>query len=333
MKRQKRQSFRKRAIGAVIVAACIGLMIVGSKWLEARLYPQHTSDDPDVAVYQDNAISVDGVTYAPRKNLYTVLLMGIDRDSDDAIIGFRSGGQADFLRLLVIDPANRIVSQLAIDRDTMTPITVLSFLGDRQDTQTLQICLSHGYGDGKAQSCGFTVDAVSNLLMGAKVDHYAAVELDGISAINDWAGGVTVTLGDDFSNLDPEMTRGQTITLTGDQAEIFVRERMSVSDGTNANRMARQSVYLNAMADQVGARVKANREEINSLLNVLEPYLVTDMSKGQLINEIWNARDYDILEAVDIPGLHRIGEDGFMEYHVDAQALKDVVLATFYEPI
>ena len=70
------------------------------------------------------------------------------------------------------------------------------------------------------------------------------MNLDGISALNDVAGGVTVTLEDDFSMIDPEMTQGRQITLVGDQAEIYVRSRMSMEVGTNEARMVRQQNYI-----------------------------------------------------------------------------------------
>lgn len=79
--------------------------------------------------------------------------------------------------------------------------------------------------------------------MGESIDFYVAMNMDGISELNDLAGGVTVTLEDDFSSIDPAMTKGTTLTLHGNQAETFVRSRMTVGDGTNASRMECQSVY------------------------------------------------------------------------------------------
>lgn len=69
------------------------------------------------------------------------------------------------------------------------------------------------------------------------------MNMDGISELNDLAGGVTVTLEDDFSSIDPAMAKGTTLTLHGDQAETFVRSRMTVGDGTNASRMERQEAF------------------------------------------------------------------------------------------
>src|SRR5699024_12834204 len=63
----------------------------------------------------------------------------------------------------------------------LTPITILGVLGNPSGMRTAQISLSHGFGDGGAQSCELTVEAVSNLLLGEKIDFYVAMNLDGIS--------------------------------------------------------------------------------------------------------------------------------------------------------
>ena len=133
----------------------------------------------------------------------------------------------------MIDSKDKTVRQLKIDRDTMAEVTVLGMLGNPVGTTQMQISLAHGFGDGKEESCGYARDAVSRLMQGENIDFYLAMSLDGISVLNDLAGGVTVTLEDDFSAADPAMTKGATLTLQGDQAEIFVRRRMDIGEGTN----------------------------------------------------------------------------------------------------
>ena len=334
MKRRSAEDYRIQLIARLLtIVVCLGLLLGCAWWLDSRTRRQETRGDYRKRYAYDNVIEIDGVSYRQRKELTTVLLMGVDQDSDAEITGFRSGGQADFLRLIIIDPRNRVVSQLALDRDTMTPIKVLGVLGSSSGMRSLQLCLSHGYGDGKEQSCANTVDAVSNFLLGTQITHFAAVNLDGIGALNDWAGGVTVTLEDDFSRTDPAMTPGRTLTLNARQAEVYVRERMDVGDGTNAARMNRQNVYLHELSDRVGERLRESKDEISGLIDVLTPYIVTDFSRGRLINEAWAAREYEFRDAVEIPGTHRIGEDGFVEFHADEEALQRIVLELFYTEV
>ena len=290
--------------------------------------------DPNERYLLEGAIERDGTLYRLRRNLTAILLMGIDQREDFDNTGLsQNGGQADFLRLIVIDNSEKKITQLAIDRDTMTPITILDVLGNESGKRTLQICLSHAYGDGGEQSCTYTVEAVSELLSGVPLDLYIALNMNGISTLNDAVGGVTVTLEDDFTELDPSMKAGTTITLMGDQAEYFVRSRMTIGEGTNEARMKRQQQYLSQLAAILVERISADENYIGTLYDELEPYLTTNIGRGRLINEAWNARSYVREETVTPVGEHAVGDNGYMQFHVDKTALDEIVLKLFYEPI
>ena len=334
--RNRRDSGHMR-LKAVAVALSLAVLLVllyqAGRWLETRNAKPETRGDYTQRYAYGETIEVDGVAYRRKVNLTAILLMGIDQESGAAAGNGRNGGQADFLRLVVIDSDAGTVSQIGIDRDTMTPITILGVLGNRSGVRTTQICLAHSFGDGGEQSCELTVEAVSNLLMGVRIDHYVAMNLDGVSVLNDWAGGITVTLEDDFSALDPAMTAGKTLTLTGDQAEIYVRSRMSVGVGTNEARMERQEEYISRLTERLSEKLNESKEEIGALYDALEPYLTTDMSRGRLVNTLWNARTYDRTAPLEPEGNHEIGSDGFMEFHADDDALKAMVLDLFYTEV
>ncbi len=330
---RKRHPLRKRDI-LVIAAAALAVFVAAyaaAQWLEDSNAKPETRGDYTLR-YENEQITIDGVTYRQKNNLTTILFMGIDKDNDQMqTAGFRNGGQADFLRLLVIDPDSKTVSQVQIDRDTMTPITILGVLGNRSGMRTLQISLSHGFGDGLEQSCELTAEAVSNLLLNVPIEYYVSMNLDGISVLNDSLGGMTVTLEDDFTSIDPTMEKGKTITLVGDQAETFVRSRMSVGVGTNEARMARQQQYLSQMMDVLHEKVLSSSEFIGTLFDALSPYLVTNLSRAQMINEAWAARNYQRAPLYVPEGTHQVGADGFMEFHVDEDSLEKIVLELFYQ--
>jgi anionic cell wall polymer biosynthesis LytR-Cps2A-Psr (LCP) family protein len=157
------------------------------------------------------------------------------------------------------------------------------------------------------------------------------MNLDGISVLNDSLGGVTVTLADDFSHIASAMTKGTTLTLMGEQAEIFVRSRMSMKVGTNEARMIRQQQYLSKMMDLLHEKVLKDKEFIGTLFDSLSPYLVTNVSRAQMINDAWLARDYERKPLYIPEGTHAVGTDGYMEFHVDEDALEQMVLELFYQ--
>ena len=316
------------------VAALLAGAYFGAEYIENRGKKPEPRGDYNLRHAYDVTIQRGDVTYRQKRNLTTILIMGIDRDSDaEEPFGFRNGGRADFLRLVVIDGAAQTVSQLAIDRDTMTPITVLGVLGNRSGTRTQQISLAHNFGDGKEQSCELTVEAVSNLLFGTPIDFYIAVSMDGIAALNDAVGGVTVTLEDDFSHLDPAMTKGTTLTLNGTQAEYFVRGRMSMSVGTNEARMARQQQYLSQVMTALARGQEKDENFAGTLFDALSPYLVTNLSRGRLINEAYAARNYEHPALYEIEGTHSIGWAGDMEFRADEESLEEVTLSLFYDKV
>ncbi len=274
-------------------------------------------------------------TYRLRNRLTTILLLGIDQWQNEAQdrIQFRHGGQCDFLLLVVVDDNAKTVSTLQINRDSMTELSVLNLLGQSIGTQTAQICLAYAYGDGGTASCRLAVDAVKNYLKNTPIDHYFSMNLDGISAMNDFLGGIEVTLEDDFSMFDSEMTPGKTIRLHGKQAEIFLRSRQYIGDGSNVLRMKRQKQYLGLAKDVLAARIGNSPSYLLDMFDTLTPYATTDMNRGFIINLSNRCNRYELLPEIEIEGTSKVGKDGYLEFYADEDSLTEAVLKTFYEPI
>lgn len=338
MSKGKNSGKRKALIKAVIIIIAVALLLLlvykGGRWMETRNEKPEARGDSNQRYTYDNLVEYDGKTYRQRKDLTNILVMGIDTESEDIIEGEnRNGGQADFQRLIIIDSRNEKILQLQIDRDTMTEITVLGVLGNPSGTREAQICLAHSFGDGREESCELTCDAVSNLLLGVPVDLYCAVNLDGIGEINDFVGGITVTLGDDFTSLDPTMTKGRTLTLDAQQARYYVQSRLSIGVGTNESRMKRQQDYIEKLFEKIDELQKSDSNFAAEFFDKLSPYMTTNLSRGRLANEASAMRDYDHSEIIEIKGKHRIGSDGFMQFIVDQNSLQNLVLDTFFEEL
>ena len=226
----------------LLIAAGIGLLYCAIL-LATHYIDQVFSTGDDSKSYGDltgrfsakYSVEYKGRVYEYRdKQLVNILLLGIDARSDTQYSDGRYGSQADFVMLLCINKQEKSITPIHIDRDTMTDVPIYGPFGDPAGSRVMQLCLAQAYGDDIAAGSKNTEKAVSDLLGGIPIDYYVAMYLDGISTLNDALGGVTVTLEDDFSQLDPEMVKGKSICLQGKQAEIFVRNRRDVSDGTNA---------------------------------------------------------------------------------------------------
>lgn len=294
--------------------------------------------------------TVDGVRYDYNERLFTVLFIGVDWDEQKqremidmyypnreptqeeirAVRGLWNGGQADFLMLAVINPDEKTVTRIPIDRDTMTEINTTTLFGADAGTMVAQISLSHGYGDGGEISCENTVKAVEMLLGGVSVDAYAAMDMGSIPLLNDALGGVTVTIREDLTAIDPAFYEGAVVTLLGKQAEAFTRARMSVGQGTNAERMARQSDYVSAAIDRIRGVVTGDKEFAGRLFDTLGESLVTNMGRARAVNETVRASAYTVTPMRSIPGEHR-PENGFMAFYPDRDAVDSLVLDLFYD--
>lgn len=294
------------------------------------------------------------------KAMDTVLLIGYDHKDQGELSanqeGFIYGGQSDFLLLLVIDHESKQIRRLQFDRDTITDVKFYSKKGTLYGTRRLQICLSHAYGDTQELNNRNAIWAVENLLGiaeekdGAQVDCYLAMDITGIDRLNDVLGGVTVPINDDFSYYDPTMVLGTTMTLNGAQAQIYCRQRYHIGDQTNQARMERQNVYMKAAVEKLRERLKEDSNYAMELLNGMgvifdnsrattgefdfssgasggtpvtdtpTHYLMTNRKLKSLASLLLRAVNYEVCEVERLPGEHRVGISGHMEFIVEEDA-------------
>lgn len=279
---------------------------------------------------EEYSLTVDGTTYRLRKGLESYLLIGLDKYSIDAPDpdAHRNTQQADFLILMLVDHENKSYTALHINRDTMTEIQRYGLAGMKLKSFIGQITLSHTYGGGGTDSCRYTCDAVSKLLLGVPVTHYLSLTMDAIPALNDLVGGVTVLINDDFSNVDPDLVQGTRQRLVGQQALTFVRARAGMKDASNLNRMERQREYMSGLYDAMHKKLSEDGSFSLELADTLTPYMVSDLSAEGLANLAASLNDYSNNGVESISGNAVVGEK-FMEYYVDEDALRDQVIRLF----
>ena len=336
--RKKRRSLSRSQTVLLFALVAVGaLVIMGAIYwvgeqMEAIPYEEHRGVESE-NFFHLATVNYKDTTYVKRPEVDTILLMGVDREEDFEPEGYRNGGQADFLLLLVVDHANRTIRQLQIDRDTMASVAIVGVLGNVTSYRDLQICLAHAYGKTEEDRCVHTMDAVNRLLEGANVEKYLCVRLDGIGTLNTALGGVKVTMPVDLSSRDAAMKKGATLTLTNEQAEILVRSRKNVDDGTNQSRMARQRVYMSAVLDAIRTQMDADPNFAEEFFEALDETAAnTNVSRVELVNEMASGYQYDVQPVETLPGEHRIGDRDWMEFYADEQAAVNWVIDALYEP-
>lgn len=296
-----RDSRKKTLLTVVIATVMIALFGVGIHALEGTMGSDVPVGSEEDSAEAENVLVFGNTELNLTHNLESYLMMGTDDSGNEEAVGTEDyeGAMADFLLLLVVDRTDNTYGFLQIDRNTIAEVPYMDREGNGDDTIKEQICTAHWYGANPEQGCGNTVDAVSMLLGELPIDGYYSIHMSDIGILNQAVGGVTVTLDDDFSSMDPAMKKGATVTLTDEQAQIYVRGRMEVGDGTNEERMSRQLQFMEDFKTKARAKMKADSGFAQRLLEELSGNAVTNLSGRDLsviINQIYKNEDLGILQ-------------------------------------
>lgn len=257
-------------------------------------------------------------------NLTNVLFIGVD--TDDEFTEHKAGwsGQADCLILMSMDKDSKQTRLLEISRDSMTDVEICDQDGERIGSQRQQISTQYAYGDGKKRSCQLTMQTVSSLLYEIPIQSYVAVNIEGIAEITKLMGGVTITVPQDYTHIDPMFQKGATLTLQGEQAERYVRYRDTAVTGSNSERMERQNQFLKALMMQLQGKSAGWYQK---LWTDAEEYIVTDLK----VDELDKLSSFQMTEEIyQVPGNVQAGEE-HDEFIVDSAKLKEIILKLFYK--
>lgn len=323
--------WRLLLMGGSIVLYAVILVVLLAVFCQEKVEPEPVFGSLEGRFTSDVSLELAGETLFYRENEITnYLIIGVDKENVTDVTGHQHGGQADFLVVLAIDRIHRTITPVMLDRDAMVEMQTYGVFGHPSGTKVMQLCLAQAYSGVNIPGSVNTVKTVENLLHGIKIAHYVVLDMQAVPLVNDALGGVEVTLQDDFSVHDPAMTKGTTLRLTGEQAEFFVRGRMTVADGTNASRMLRQQQYLSGLLRQFRTTVRGNQPELRDILDSLKGHMVSDAQDDMLLRDVNAYDDYEWLPLQTPGGTHTVDEYGFAEFWVDEESLRQLVADVWF---
>jgi LCP family protein required for cell wall assembly len=251
-KKKRLKTWQKALIGVgipAVLALAIGL----------ALFAFVRSVDAKLAI-DTGELSALKESLAPRstdpQEPYYILVLGSDaREGDTA-------SRSDTIMLCRLDPKAKIVSILSIPRDTKIEL-------EGYGTQKINAAMAYGGLAG-------AVSAVSSFV-GVDISHAALINFEGLAAIVDALGGVTVNVPYYTSFEGIELQPGEQ-TLNGAQALAFVRCRYDYALG-DFQRAANQRSLLRAVAKRI---TQAPASEIPGLVSSLAECASTDLTATQL---------------------------------------------------
>ena len=281
-----------------------------------------------------NTVTWQGKTYKYNQNLSNYLLLGVDkRTPAETKVGKADAGQADALFLLSLNRKTKEMTLITIPRDTMTDVESFDLEGKSLGKSKDHISLSYGYGDGGAESCKLTQEAVSNLFYGLPIQGYLAMNLDGIPELAKSVGGLTVTVPNNSLEYKyPEFAEGAEVTLTEENTEVFLRSRDVDESQSAIYRMERQKAFLDAFSKKAKKCYEQNEKFAANLFVAIKPYTVTNISEDRLMKLFQTADEGDGYIEWTVPGEGTQGLS-YDEYQVDDDALYAKIMETFYQEI
>lgn len=317
---------------AVLVISAVYFIIRGMDRHDVRIRQAATENETQRVwkEFQEKTVSIKlhKKTWKFAHPVQTYLFIGTDKSGNEDAEGEEyHGSMADALMLVVVDKEEKTYGILQLNRDTITEVPMLLQDGSANASAQMQLCTAHWYGKDKAASCDNTVETVSKMLGGLPIDGYYALKMDAMPLLNHEVGGVTVTLEDDMTKLDPAMKKGATLTLTDRQAELLMQSRYAMDDDRNTQRMRRQQIFLNVFMKKIK---KQNAGDVNATVKLydrLRPYATTDIKMNDLTALLKDMQGYTDKGIITIDGTSKIGEklhDGkkHWEFYMDEDSLE-----------
>ena len=343
MKKNTRKAIRQRKVCMLlIIILIIVLSILGGGYYllcqKNAALPKNGGQNSDSRNQTDlnqtsDTVEYKGETYKYNDHLSNYLFLGIDtREAVDTYQSQADAGQADAIFLVSMDRATEKIKVLFIPRDSMTRIETFNPYGQSLGETTDHLNIQYAFGDGKEKSCELMKTAVSNMLDGLPIQGYCSMNMDGISVITDFVGGIQLTIPDDsLADVNPEYKKGAVVDITGETAEQFVRYRDIDKTQSALVRQERQKTFLQALVQKAQEKAGEDAGFVTGLYDSVKSYTVTNMG-NDIFAKLLAASQNGITDTETVPGEGTHGEN-FDEYHIDEDALSDLIISMFYEKI
>ncbi|MEB8305384.1 LCP family protein [Staphylococcus xylosus] len=238
----------------------------------------------------------------------SVALFGID--SDEVRDSEQGGQRSDSIVLLSINPKDKKTEMISVPRDTHAKI-----VGKGTEEK-----INHAYAYGGPDMAVQSVEK----LMDVPIDHYASINMDGVSTLIDEVNGVDVISNASFKVRDYTFKQGKKQHMDGKEALAFMRSRKEAGAGGDEGRQARQQLVIEAVAKK--SINPSSIPKINTIFNAVEDNVKTDLSLTELngIRSDYKAAQKNINRHT-LKGENTIGDDGLYYFYPgdNEQTIKD----------
>jgi LCP family protein required for cell wall assembly len=270
------------ARGAVAVLAVVALVATagtafGGAWLSgaAAVIAQRVGS---------NTVDIPGanggtVTVGPLDKPVNILVVGSDSGDGNAAYGKRGEALNDVTIVLHLSPGSESATAVSIPRDLWTSQPECT----RTDGSTAPAIQAGRFNTALSRGGLGCVATAVTALTGLDIQYAAKIEFDGVVAMSNAVGGVTVCLAtpidDKYTGL--HLPAGEN-TLQGQDALSFLRTRHGLSTGSDLQRISNQQVFLSALMRKVkDSATLGNPVELVNLASAAADHMQLSTSLAQ----------------------------------------------------
>ncbi|MCF6508459.1 LytR family transcriptional regulator [Blastococcus sp. MG754426] len=264
-------------IGLGVLALVLGLVAGGGFWFLADRWAGNIDRVSDVfAELPEEARPAPATPQqAAGEEPVTFLLVGSDTRTESAE-GVAPGGRSDAIMLARLSADRQHAQLISIPRDSWVEIP-----GHGMD----KINASYAFG-----GPSLLVQTVEQLTQ-VRIDHYVAIDFDGLIQVTDDLGGVDVVVAETTQNGPYTFEAGMN-HLNGDEARWYLGQRYGLPGG-DFDRVKRQQQYLRAMFDKLfSSETFTSPPKLDSAMLAITSAVSVDdtLSNGDLVSLAYSMR-------------------------------------------
>ncbi|MGO4927795.1 LCP family protein [Fundicoccus sp. Sow4_F4] len=162
----------------------------------------------------------------------SILLLGVDTGD----LGRSDHGRSDVMMLLTVNSTTELITVTSIPRDAY--VMIPGYYMDK---------INHAYAFGGPELSMQSVEQWFDI----EIDNYIAVNMAGLKEVIDAVGGIDVVSPTSFSISGYDFSAGEAITLDGDKALAYVRERYT--SGGDYGRQERQRQVVQGLISKMAS--------------------------------------------------------------------------------
>lgn len=315
---------KKNIIISIIIITLITIIISGIQFLSKKeVYKVNNEEEEDYheVIYNDQK-------YRYNTSVISILFMGIDA-KDSA-----KKGQADIVQMLLLNRESKTIQVISLSRDIMTDIKLFDASHNELGWHKQHLALAYSYGSSKSSGCMLMAQAISRMIGGIPIANYAAMDLNTLTKVHNIVGELEVTIpNNSLLTINKEWKKGETITLTSENVEEYVRTRDIYTDFSNNSRMERQKAYGIAYLKKLKEMLENNFDEtVRDIYNACNDMTTNiGFNDVKIFTEMILTYNFDYDNEYYMLKGDNVSGEIHDEFELDQDYLKKLIIKLFYK--